>query len=62
MLDHAVIDMWIPVFTHRQLYTTLSYIRSRKLLQCLFNPGDPEHPTEDDHLTVKNVMFNDLLL
>ena len=62
MLDRAVIDMQVPVFTHGQLYTALSHIQSRELLQCLFDPGDSEHPTEDDHLTVKNVVFNDLLL
>ena len=61
-LDRAVIDMRVPVFAHGQLYTALSRVRSRELLQCLFDPGDPEHPTEDDHLTVKNVVFDDLLL
>src|SRR6184192_33332 len=62
-LDRAILDTRVPVFAHGQLYTALSRVRSRRLLCCLFDPVDPEDSAEDaDHLKVKNVVFEDLLL
>ncbi|KAH9984950.1 hypothetical protein BJV77DRAFT_952192 [Russula vinacea] len=54
ILDKAVLDQRTPVFTHGQLYTALSRVRSSEGCRILFNEGDgPE--------TV-NIVYKDLLL
>ena len=59
-LDRTVIDMQSDVFTHGQLYTSISHVRNRTDTQLLCNNTnrpDPEHI----HMTM-NIVYKDLLL
>jgi hypothetical protein len=56
-LDKTVLDTRTDVFTHGQLYTSLSRVRNRTDTRLLHNTDDIEHL----HIT-KNIVFQDLLL
>lgn len=54
-LDRAVLDLTMPVFTHGQLYTSLSRVRSGADVRILRHPDERNLPT-------LNVVYQELLL
>lgn len=60
-LDRVVLDLSIPVFTHGQLYTSLSRVRKRSSIAIILNHSDEVHQrlvqkaTQHVHEIDKNV-------
>jgi hypothetical protein len=54
-LDRCVLDLRTPVFSHGQLYTSISRVRNRQHVRVLYEP-------ENSDSTTANIVFTDLLL
>lgn len=54
-LDRAVLDLRTPVFTHGQLYTSISRVRHHSHIRSFFSE-------DNEHGTTRNIVYKELLL
>lgn len=57
-LNRAVIDLRTPVFSHGQLYTSISRLRHRSQIRCFFDRIEKH----DLNKTTRNIVYRELLL